>query len=52
MKYEQLIKDTVENNKVAVFMKGTAEIPMCGFSARMVGLLQKLEAEFVAINIL
>jgi len=52
MKYEQLIKDTVENNKVAVFMKGTAELPMCGFSARMVGLLQKLEAEFVAINIL
>lgn len=52
MKYEKLIKDTVENNRVAVFMKGTAEMPMCGFSARMVGLLKKLEVEFADINIL
>jgi len=52
MKYEQLIKDTVENNKVALFMKGTTEMPMCGFSARMVGLLQKLEVDFVDVNIL
>ncbi len=52
MKYEKLIKETVENNKVAVFMKGTAEMPMCGFSARMVSVLKKLEVEFVGVNIL
>lgn len=52
MKYENLIKKTVENNKVAVFMKGTAEMPMCGFSARMVSVLKKLEVEFVGVNIL
>ena len=52
MKYEKLIKKTVENNKVAVFMKGTAEMPMCGFSARMVTVLKKLEVEFVGVNIL
>lgn len=52
MKYEQLIRDTVENNKVAVFMKGTAEMPMCGFSARMVSVLKKLEVDFVDVNIL
>ena len=52
MKYEKLIKETVENNKVAVFMKGTAEMPMCGFSARMVSALKKLEVEFVGVNIL
>ena len=52
MKYEKLIKKTVENNKVAVFMKGTAEMPMCGFSARMVSVLKNLEVEFVGVNIL
>jgi monothiol glutaredoxin len=52
MIYKQLIKDTVENNKVAVFIKGTAEMPMCGFSARMVELLQKLDVDFEDVNIL
>ena len=52
MKYEKLIKETVENNKVAVFMKGTSEMPMCGFSARMVSVLKKLGVEFVGVNIL
>ncbi len=52
MKYEKLIKDTVEKNNVAVFMKGTAEIPMCGFSARLIDLLKSLDLEFVAVNIL
>ena len=52
MKHDRFIKETVENNKVALFMKGTAEMPMCGFSARMVSLLNKLEVDFVDINIL
>ncbi len=52
MKYEKLIKETVEKNKVAVFMKGTAEMPMCGFSARMVSVLKKLGVKFVGVNIL
>ena len=52
MKYEKLIKDTVEKNKVAVFMKGTVEMPMCGFSARLIDLLKKLDVEFVSVNIL
>ena len=52
MKYERLIRDTVENNKVAVFMKGTAEMPMCGFSARLVNLLNKMGVEYTHVNIL
>lgn len=52
MKHDVFIKETVENNKVAVFMKGTAEMPMCGFSARMVSVLKKLEVDFVDVNIL
>ncbi len=52
MKYDKIIKETVEKNKVAVFMKGTAEMPMCGFSARMVTLLKRLNVEFKDVNIL
>ena len=52
MKHDVFIKETVENNKVAVFMKGTAEMPMCGFSARMVSVLKKLKVDFVDVNIL
>ena len=52
MKHEVFIKKTVENNKVSVFIKGTAEMPMCGFSARMVSVLKRLEVDFVDVNIL
>ena len=52
MKHDVFIKETVKNNKVAVFMKGTAEMPMCGFSAQMVSVLKKLEVDFVDVNIL
>ena len=52
MKHDVFIKETVENTKVAVFMKGTAEMPMCGFSARRVSVLKKLEVDFVDVNIL
>ncbi len=52
MKYEKLIKETIENNKIALFMKGTAEMPMCGFSARMVSLLKNLNVDFKDVNIL
>ena len=33
-------------------MKGTPEIPMCGFSATVVNILNILEVEFLGINIL
>ncbi len=45
------IKETVEKNKVAVFMKGTPEEPRCGFSARVVAMLEELEVPFKAVDI-
>lgn len=33
---EQLVKD----NSVTIFMKGTADFPMCGFSAKAVSVLK------------
>ncbi|MGH2883144.1 MAG: glutaredoxin family protein, partial [Solirubrobacteraceae bacterium] len=39
-------------NPVILFMKGTPEQPMCGFSARTVAILQSVGRPFAAVNIL
>jgi len=46
------IEDAIRSNPVILFMKGTPEQPMCGFSARTAGALQTLEAPFAAVDIL
>ena len=46
------IGKAIESNPVLLFMKGTPEQPMCGFSARTVGALQTLEAPFAAVDVL
>ena len=35
----QRIDDIVKNNRVVLFMKGTAQFPMCGFSGRAIQIL-------------
>ena len=47
-----LIKKTIEGNKVAVFMKGTPEMPRCGFSAATVEILNGYGYPFAAVDIL
>lgn len=46
------IEDAIGSNPVILFMKGTPEQPMCGFSARTAGALQALEAPFAAVDVL
>ncbi|MFL5817191.1 MAG: Grx4 family monothiol glutaredoxin [Conexibacter sp.] len=46
------IEDAIRSNPVILFMKGTPEQPMCGFSARTAGALQTLEAPFAAVDVL
>jgi len=46
------IEDAIGSNPVILFMKGTPEQPMCGFSARTVAALQALEAPFAAVDVL
>jgi monothiol glutaredoxin len=46
------IEEAIKSNPVILFMKGTPEQPMCGFSARTAGALQTLEAPFAAVDIL
>jgi monothiol glutaredoxin len=37
---QQRIDDLVKQNRVVLFMKGTAQFPMCGFSGRAVQILK------------
>jgi monothiol glutaredoxin len=47
-KVEELIRD----NGVLLFMKGTPEMPRCGFSMRVVGVLEQLGVEYGAVDVL
>ncbi len=51
-KHFEFIKNEINNNNVVLFMKGTKESPMCGFSATVVAILEKLNVEFRDINVL
>lgn len=46
------IDDAIRSNEVILFMKGTPEQPMCGFSARTIAALQALQAPFAAVDVL
>ena len=46
------IKGTVEGSPIVLFMKGTPQFPMCGFSSRAVQALKAVGAEFDAVNVL
>lgn len=46
------IKKHVDENPVIVFMKGTPDMPQCGFSSRTVEALKACEVEFGYINVL
>ncbi|MFO0661852.1 MAG: Grx4 family monothiol glutaredoxin [Polyangiaceae bacterium] len=46
------IEETIRNNRVVLFMKGTKNFPQCGFSARAVAALKQVGAEFETVNVL
>ena len=48
----QKIKDIVEKNEVCLFMKGTPEVPQCGFSLAVSNVLKHLGVNFKGINVL
>lgn len=49
---KQRIEDTIKSNKVYLFMKGTPEQPMCGFSNQAVNILQHYKVAFGTTNVL
>lgn len=46
------IQKAIDQNRVILFMKGTPDAPMCGFSARTVAVLQTMGTPFAAVDIL
>ncbi len=46
------LQQAISENPVILFMKGTPEQPMCGFSARTVGILQSVGRPFAAVDVL
>jgi monothiol glutaredoxin len=50
---QQRIDDIVKNHRVVLFMKGTAQFPMCGFSGRAVQILKACGIEdMTTVNVL
>ena len=46
------IEETVKNNDIVLFMKGTALFPQCGFSSRAVAILDHLGVKFETVDVL
>tara|TARA_Y100000590_G_scaffold134767_1_gene154187 strand:+ start:12540 stop:12869 length:330 start_codon:yes stop_codon:yes gene_type:complete len=46
------INELIENNDVCLFMKGTPEVPQCGFSLAVSNVLKHLKVKFRGINVL
>jgi monothiol glutaredoxin len=52
MGIEQFIDNEVKSNDVVVFMKGTPQFPMCGFSGQVVQILDYIGVPYKGINVL
>jgi monothiol glutaredoxin len=48
----EAIQEALRDHEVILFMKGTPEQPMCGFSARTVAALDALGAPYAAVDVL
>lgn len=49
---KQKIQKLINSNPILLFMKGTPEQPRCGFSLRVVDVLQELGVKFKSFDIL
>lgn len=56
MELSEAVKGKIENyvhdNRVVLFMKGTRQQPMCGFSARTVAALDSVLPDYLTVNVL
>ena len=52
MELSEQIKTDISQNPIILYMKGTKEMPMCGFSNQVVQTLSHYGVEFKDINIL
>ncbi len=55
MTFEEALKyidNTVKSENITVFMKGTPDFPMCGFSGRVIQIFSHLGYKVTGVNIL
>jgi len=53
MTTQERIKQIVDSNSVVLFMKGTSQFPMCGFSGRAIQILKAVGAnQLHTVNVL
>ena len=52
MAIEQFMENEVKANDVVLFMKGTPQFPMCGFSGQVVQILDHLGVSYKGVNVL
>ena len=48
---DKIVKE-ISNNYVMLYMKGTKEMPMCGFSSTIVKILDHYKVDYKATNVL
>ena len=52
MELSEKIKNDIEKNPIILYMKGTKDMPMCGFSNQVVQILNHYGIEYKDVNIL
>ena len=52
MNTQAKIKETVTNNPVVLYMKGSPKFPQCGFSNLATQVLDACDAQYIAIDVL
>jgi monothiol glutaredoxin len=52
MAIDQFISNELKSNDVVLFMKGTPQFPMCGFSGQVVQILDHLGVPYKGLNVL
>ena len=52
MDTQEKIKNIISTNEIVLFMKGTPDMPQCGFSMAVANVLKHLEVKFIGINVL
>ena len=52
MDLSEKIKSEISDNPIVLYMKGTKEMPMCGFSNQVVQILSQYNVDYKDVNIL
>lgn len=46
------IRESIENNKILIYMKGSPSFPMCGFSAATIEVFEELGVPYNTVDVL